>query len=124
MECRHSSPLRPAPPQNFRVKKSTAKVLALISWHEDGILLIDYLPKGQTISVVYYSTLMVLEIEGHIEGNTPVAGRSPRESCSCTTMPRLSGYLQPIIKLAYPGFHYLYHPFYSRDLSPRLKKKN
>ena len=34
-------------------------------------------------------------IEGHFEGTTPAAGRSPRGSCSCMTMPRLTEHLQP-----------------------------
>ena len=34
-------------------------------------------------------------IEGHFEGKTPPAVRSPRGSCSCMTMPRLTGQLQP-----------------------------
>jgi len=32
-------------------------------------------------------------IEGHVEGKN-AAGRSPRRSCSCTTMSRLTGHLQ------------------------------
>jgi hypothetical protein len=28
-------------------------------WDKDGILLIDYLPKGQTINAEYYSSLLV-----------------------------------------------------------------
>jgi len=43
---------------------------------------------------------------------------SPRGSCSCTTMPRLTGHLQPRKKLIYLGFHCLYHPPYSPDLAP------
>jgi len=35
------------------------EVFALISWDQDGILLIDYLPKGQTINTEYYSSLLV-----------------------------------------------------------------
>jgi len=31
----------------------------LIFWDQDGILHIDYLPKGQTINVEYYSSLLV-----------------------------------------------------------------
>ena len=34
-------------------------------------------------------------IEGHFEGKKPCAGRSLLGSCSCTTMPRLTGHLQP-----------------------------
>jgi len=41
------------------VRKSAGKVLASIFWDEDGILRIDYLPKGQTINAEYYSSLLV-----------------------------------------------------------------
>jgi len=43
MEWRHSGSPRP---KTFRVQISAGKVLASISWDQDGILLIDYLPKG------------------------------------------------------------------------------
>ena len=56
MEWRHSS--SPCP-KKFRVQKSDGKVLASIFWDQDGILLIDYLPKGQTINAEYYSSLPV-----------------------------------------------------------------
>ena len=56
MEWRHSGSLRP---KMFRVQKSIGKVLASIFWDEDGILLIDYLPKGQTINAEYLSSLLV-----------------------------------------------------------------
>ena len=46
------------------------------------------------------------------------AGRSPRGSCSFTTMPRLTGHLQPKKELAYLGFQCLDHPPYSPDLAP------
>jgi len=41
------------------VQKSAGKVVALIFWDQDGILLIDYLPKGQTVDAEYYSSLLV-----------------------------------------------------------------
>ena len=56
MEWRHSGAPRP---KKFRVQKSAGKVLALIFWDQDGILLIDHLPKGQTINAEYYSSLLV-----------------------------------------------------------------
>jgi len=40
-------------PKKFRVQKSAGKVLASIFWDQDGIILIDYLPKGQTINAEY-----------------------------------------------------------------------
>jgi len=56
MEWRHSgSPRR----KKFRVQKSAGKVFASIFWNKDGILLIDYLPKGRTINAEYYSSLLV-----------------------------------------------------------------
>jgi hypothetical protein len=46
-------------PKKFRVQKFTGKVLTLIFWDQDGILLTDYLPMGQTVIVEYYSSLLV-----------------------------------------------------------------
>jgi hypothetical protein len=48
-----------ADPKIFRVQKSAGKVLASIAWDQDGILLIDYLPKGQSINAEYYLSLLV-----------------------------------------------------------------
>ena len=79
-------------PQKFRVQKSAGKVLALIFGDQDGILLLDYLPKCQTINAEYYSALLV-QLKDILKENP--TGRSPRWSCSCTTMPRLTGHLQP-----------------------------
>jgi histone-lysine N-methyltransferase SETMAR len=45
--------------KKFQVKKSAGKVLASIFWDQDGIILIHYLPKGQTINAEYYSSLLV-----------------------------------------------------------------
>ena len=56
MEWRHSGSPRP---KKFRVQKSAGKVLASILGDQDGILLVDYLPKGQTINAEYYSSLLV-----------------------------------------------------------------
>jgi len=89
-------------PKRFRVQKSAGKFLALIFWDQDGILLIDYLPKGQTINAEYYSSLLV-----QLKKNA--AGSSPRGCCSCTTIPRPTGYSQ---------LQCLDHPHYSPDLAP------
>jgi len=40
------------------VQKSAGKVLASFFWDQDGVLLIAYLPKGQTINAEYYSSLL------------------------------------------------------------------
>jgi len=41
------------------VQNSAGKVLTSICWDQDGIILIDYLPKGQTINAEYQSSLLV-----------------------------------------------------------------
>ena len=58
MEWRHRGSLRP---KKFGVQKSALKVLVSIRffWDQDGILLIHYLPQGQTINAEYYSSLLV-----------------------------------------------------------------
>ena len=56
MEWRHSGSLRP---KKLRVQKSARNVLASIFGDQDGILLIDYFPKGKIINAEYYSSLLV-----------------------------------------------------------------
>jgi len=91
MEWRHSGSPRP---KKFRVQKSAGKVLASIFWDQDGILLIDCLPKDQTFNAEYYSSLLV-QLKYILKEKRHGSGRSPRGSCSCTTMSRLTGHLQP-----------------------------
>ena len=98
--------------KKFRVQKSAGKFLTSIFWGQDRILLIDYLPNGQTINAKYYSSLLV-QLKDVLRKNA--AGSSPRESCSCTTMPRLTGHLQP--RRNWPTWASS-HPPYSPDLAP------
>jgi len=46
-------------PKKLWVQKSAGKVLISIFSDQDGIILIDYLPKGQTINTEYYLSLLV-----------------------------------------------------------------
>jgi len=93
MEWRHSGSPRPAQ-KNSECKNPLEKFSPRLFWDQDGILLTDYLPKGQNIK---RGVLLISAgaMEGHFEIKTPAAGRSPRGSCSCTAMPRLTGHLQP-----------------------------
>jgi len=112
MEWRHSGSLRP---KKFRVQKSAGKVLASIFWDQDGILLIDYLPKGQTINAEYYSSLLVqlkdILKEKHsgkvTKGVLFLQDNAPAHWALATQK-----------KLAYLGFQRLDYPPYSPDLAP------
>ena len=46
------------PPKKANTVPSAGKVMALVFWEADGILLIDYLQKGQTINGTYYASLL------------------------------------------------------------------
>jgi len=51
---------RLTPPQEILSAKICWKSSRLdFFWNQDGILLIDYLPKGQIINMEYYSSLQV-----------------------------------------------------------------
>jgi len=124
MGWRHSS--SPCP-KKFRVQKSAGKFLASIFWDQDGILLIDYLPKGQTINAEYYLFLLVQlkdilkeKRRGNFtKGVLFLHDNAPAHWALATQK-----------KLAYLGFQCLDHPPYSPDLAPSdyhlfsgLKKK-
>ena len=81
-----------APPQNILSAKILWKISRLFFLDQYGILLVNYLPKGQTIHLEYYSSLLVQlkDILKEIH-----RGRSPRWSCSCMKIPRLTGHFQP-----------------------------
>jgi hypothetical protein len=56
MEWRHRGSPRP---KNSECKNPLENCLPRFFWDQFGILLIDYLPTGQTINTEYYSSLLV-----------------------------------------------------------------
>ena len=114
-------------PKKFRVQKSTGKVLTSIFWDQDGILLIDYLPKGQIINLEYYSSLPVQlkdilkeKHRGEVTKGILLLHDNARTYRALATQK----------KLAYLGFQCLDHPPYTLDLAlldyhlfPGLKKQ-
>jgi histone-lysine N-methyltransferase SETMAR len=97
------------------VQKSAGKILAWIFLDQDGILLINYLPKGQTINAEYCLSLLVQlkDILKEKHGGNVSKGvlflhdNAPAHWALATQK-----------KLAYLRFQYLDHPPYSPDLAP------
>ena len=111
MEWWHSgSPL----PKKFRVQKSAGKVLASIFWDQDGIL-IDYLPKGQTINAEYYSSLLV-QLKDILKEKCRRKITRGVLFLHENTLAHQALVTQK--KLAYLVFQCLDHPPYSPDLAP------
>jgi histone-lysine N-methyltransferase SETMAR len=95
------------------VQKSTGKVLALIFLDQDGILLIDYLPKGQTINMEYYSSLLMqLNLKEKRHGKVTKGVLFLHDNALAHQA------LATQKKMAYLGLQCLDHPPYSLDLAP------
>jgi len=96
------------------VQISTGKVLALIFWDQDGILLIDYLPKGQTINKEYYLSLLV-QLKDILKGKR--CGKVTKGVLFLHDNALAHRALATQKKLAYLGFHCLDHPPYPLNLA-------
>jgi len=101
--------------KKFRVQKSTGKVLASIFWDQNGILLIDYLPKGQTINVEYYSSLLV-QLKDILKEKR--RGKVTKGVLFLHDIALAHQAVATQKKLAYLGFQCLDHPLYFLDLAP------
>jgi len=112
MEWRHCGSPRP---KKFRVQKSAEKVLASIFWGQDGIILIDYPPKGQTINAEYYSSLLV-QLKDILKEKR--RGKFTKVVLFLHDNAPAHRVLATQKKLAHLGFQCLDHPPYSPNLAP------
>ncbi|GBP26468.1 Histone-lysine N-methyltransferase SETMAR [Eumeta japonica] len=55
------------PPKKFKVQKSASKLMATIFWDSEGVLLIEYLPKGTTMNGQYYTNLLAQAREAVVQ---------------------------------------------------------
>jgi len=109
MEWRHSGSPHPKKIPTAKIRWKSSRI---DFWDQDGILLIDYLPKGQIINAEYYSSLLVQlkdilkekrlgKVTKFLHDNAPAHRALATQN-----------------KLAYLGFQCLDHPTYSPDLGP------
>jgi len=113
MEWRHSGSPRP---KKFRVQKSARNGLASIVWDQDGILLIDYLSKGQTINAQHYSSPLV-QLKDILKGKR--RWKFTKGVLFLHIAPAHRA-LATQKKLAYLGFQCFDNPPYSPDLAPSV----
>jgi hypothetical protein len=103
-------------PKNFQLEESAVKFPTSTILDQDGIPLIDYLPKGQTINAQCYSSLLVQLKDISKEKLRRKFTKGVLFSHAVVQAHRELATQQ---KLAYLGFQCLDHPPYSPDLARR-----
>ena len=111
VEWRHSGSPRP---KKFKCKNPLENS-RLDFWHQYGMILIDYLPKGQTINAEYYTSLLV---QLKVILKKQCRGKVTKEFLFLHDNAPAHRALATQNKLAYLGFQFLDHPPNSPDLAP------
>ena len=102
-------------PKNSECKNPLEKFLLDFFLDQDGIILIDYLLKGQTINAEYYLSLLV-QLKDILEEKR--SGKITKGVLFLHNDAPAHRTLATQKKLAYLGFPCLDHPPYSPDLAP------
>ena len=105
------------PPKKAKTVPSAGKVMATVFWDADGILLIDYLQKGQTINGTYYASLLAqlrekikIKRRGKLTKGVLFHQDNAPVHKSVIAMAAIHDY----------GFKLVEHPPYSPDLAPSV----
>lgn len=104
------------PPLKAKTVPSAGKVMVTVFWDCQGVILVDYLPKGMTINSAYYSNLLDKDLRTALKNkrrgklsSVPLLqqdnARSHTAALTTTTITRMGWTLLP-------------HPPYSPDLAP------
>lgn len=102
-------------PKKFKVQPSAGKVMATIFWDCKGILLIDYLEKGNTITGEYYANVLKKLREAiKVKRRGKLASKVLLLHDNAPAHASRIG----IAALAECGFEPIRHPPYSPDLAP------
>ena len=82
-QSRQSVGLGSPRPKKFKTQPSAGKVMATVFWDAQGVIILDFLAKKSTITVVYYANLLD-QLRTVIRENAEV--NSPKGFCSNRTM--------------------------------------
>lgn len=102
-------------PKKAMVVKSAGKVMASVFWDSKGILMIDYLPSGQTINGNYYANLLD-RLHQNIQQKRPGLIRKKIIFHQDNARPHTS--VIAMAKIGELKYDLLPHPPYSPDLAP------
>lgn len=111
-EWKHSGSPRP---KKFRVQKSAGKVLASIFWDKDGIIFVDYLEHGKSITGEYYASLLTKLRAKIVESRR---GKLTKGVLFLQDNAPAHKSLIALQKINEIGFEIVDHPPYSPDLAP------
>lgn len=112
MEWKH--PESP-PPRKFKVKPSAGKLLLSVFWDARGVLLIDFLEHGRTITGQYYSNLLMKLRENIKSQRRGMLSRGVLLQDDNASPHKCQLSKKTVANL---GFESLQHPPYSPDLAP------
>jgi len=62
-KCRDSLPIK-----KFKTFHSVCKITAMVFWDAEGVLLVDFLPRGEMINVAHYCNMLDKEKLFHPTG--------------------------------------------------------
>jgi histone-lysine N-methyltransferase SETMAR len=102
-------------PKKTRSVPSAGKVMALVFWNAEGILFINYLKKGKTITGKYYSNLLT-RLDGKIREKRP--GLQMKKIIFHQDNAPTHKSVLAMGKLRDLHYELLEHPPYSIDLAP------
>jgi len=103
------------PPKKAKALLSAKKVMASVFWDCKGVIMVDYLAKGETISSAYYCTLLRRLRE---EIKSKRHGMLSKKVLLHQDNARVHTSTQSLAEIHNCGFELLPHPPYSPDLAP------
>lgn len=104
------------PPKKFKQAPSAGKVMAVIFWDHKGIILIDIVPKGCTVTAKYYTESVLPKLSKNLKEKRPKLAQknvlflhdnAPAHTAALTTE-----------FLSRSRWEVMTHPPYSPDLAP------